>query len=54
MNHQSTACVAYALLFSRPPKPAEAQLGIEFLRGGGAWEQYTQALLSSGAFYYVN
>jgi mono/diheme cytochrome c family protein len=44
---------AYELLFSRPAKPAEVQLGIDFLRAG-PWEQYAQALLSSAAFYYVN
>ena len=48
---------AYELLFSRPAKPDEAQLGIEFLRGAPrstGWDQYAQALLSSAAFYYVN
>ncbi len=45
---------AYELLFSRPPKPNEVQLGIEFLGSGGSWAQYAQALLGSGAFYYVN
>src|SRR5262249_55892060 len=41
---------AYEILFSRLPKPAEVELGIEFLKSG-KWPQYAQALLSSGAFY---
>jgi hypothetical protein len=45
---------AYELLFSRPPKPAELQAGVDFLRSGGTWDEYCQTLLSSGAFYYVN
>jgi hypothetical protein len=44
---------AYEILFSRPPTSAEVQLGLEFLRNG-KWPQYAQALLGSGAFYYVN
>ena len=44
---------AYEILFGRPPTPEEVQLGLEFLRNG-KWPQYAQALLGSGAFYYVN
>jgi hypothetical protein len=47
---------AYRLLFGRPAKDSEVRLGIEFLNGAGssAWQQYTQVLLSSASFYYVN
>jgi len=47
---------AYRLLFARPAKDAEVQLGINFLKGTGpsGWQQYAQVLLSSGSFYYVN
>ena len=47
---------AYRLLFARPAKDAEVQLGIDFLKGAGpsGWQQYAQVLLSSGSFYYVN
>ena len=43
---------AYEILFSRPPSPAETELGLDFLRGS-PWPQYAQALLASGAFTYV-
>jgi hypothetical protein len=53
---------AYRLLFGRPAKEAEVQLGIDFLKdaqqntpeGVPAWQQYAQALLTSNEFYYVN
>ena len=47
---------AYRLLFGRPAKDTEVRLGLEFLNGAGtsAWQQYTQVLLSSPSFYYVN
>ncbi|MDX1983943.1 MAG: DUF1553 domain-containing protein [Bryobacteraceae bacterium] len=41
---------AYRLLFSRPPKPAEVQLGLDFLNKTGSWPQYAQVLLSSTEF----
>jgi hypothetical protein len=44
---------AYRLLFGRPPRDAELKLGTDFLKDA-PWELYVQALLSSGAFYYVN
>ena len=46
---------AYMLLFGRPPKAPETQLGIEFLKGSGSsgWQQYAQVLLSSSSFIYV-
>ena len=44
---------AYEILFGRPPSAEEVKLGIEFLQEG-AWPQYAQALLGSGAFYFVN
>ena len=57
---------AYRLLFSRPPTKSETGLGLNFLhspdsperkRGDGvsrAWQQYTQALLTSSEFSTVN
>jgi len=52
---------AYSLLFQRQPDRAELEMGLEFLREAGAgapkmpaWQQYTQVLLSSPEFYYVN
>ena len=34
--------------------PEEVKAGIEFPAKRRTWQQYTQALLGSGAFYYVN
>jgi len=57
---------AYRLLFSRPPTKPETALGLDFLRRNSparkqgdelsrrAWQQYTQALLSSSEFSTVN
>lgn len=60
---------AYRLLFQREPGHAEVQRGLEFLKKANAlfqdaaadpkaaatpWQQYAQALLSAGEFYYVN
>ncbi len=46
---------AYLLLYGRPPKPAEVQLGLEFLRErSNAWPQYAQVLLTSNEFSSVN
>jgi Protein of unknown function (DUF1553) len=53
---------AYRLLFGRAPSEAEIQRALKFLdaaakdSGGkkAAWRQYTQALLSSGEFTYIN
>jgi hypothetical protein len=46
---------AYRLLFGRLPTKSETGLGLDFLRrSGGAWPQYTQALLSSSEFSSVN
>lgn len=45
---------AYALLFGRSPSPGQMTLGLEFLRAGGSWEQYTQALLASNEFLFVD
>jgi hypothetical protein len=56
-NDAATIRQAYRLLFSREPKDAEVQLGLEFLKGStdrvAAWQQYAQVLLSSGEFYFV-
>jgi hypothetical protein len=58
------ACIqkAYRLLFGRQAKPGEVADALEFLAAtakdsGGrkpAWQQLTQALLSSGEFNYIN
>ena len=46
---------AYVLLYSRPARPAEIDLGLEFLeQTGGAWSRYAQVLLSSNEFSAVN
>jgi hypothetical protein len=46
---------AYRLLLGREAKPQEIKLGLEFLHGGPeAWPQYTQVLLSSNEFGFVN
>ncbi len=46
---------AYRLLFQREPTPDERKLGIEFLHESQeAWPQYTQVLLSSNEFSYLN
>ncbi|MCU1261031.1 MAG: hypothetical protein JWO80_3916 [Bryobacterales bacterium] len=52
----------YRLLFGRTPAPAEIQAGLQFLAAAekdsgarkGAWQEFTQALLSSGEFNYIN
>jgi hypothetical protein len=53
---------AYRLLFGRPPSTEEVQDALQFLSAAGkdssgerpAWQQFTQALLSSGEFNYIN
>src|SRR5262249_27315651 len=46
---------AYLLLYGRPPKPAEVQLGLDLLRQRkDAWTQYAQVLLSSNEFTSLN
>lgn len=53
---------AYRLLFGRQARPEEVQAAVEFLASAGngagdrqpAWQQFTQALLSSGEFNYIN
>jgi len=52
----------YRLLFGRAASPAEVQEGLQFLAatekdsGGSqpAWQEFTQALLSSAEFNYIN
>jgi Protein of unknown function (DUF1553)/Protein of unknown function (DUF1549)/Planctomycete cytochrome C len=46
---------AYRLLFARPPAAQELEAGITFLaKGGDAWTEYAQVLLSSSEFSAVN
>jgi hypothetical protein len=46
---------AYRLLFQRDPTSAERKLALEFLHDSqNAWPQYTQVLLSSNEFSYLN
>jgi Protein of unknown function (DUF1553)/Protein of unknown function (DUF1549)/Planctomycete cytochrome C len=53
---------AYRLLFGRPATKDEVQDALQFLSAAGkdssgekpAWQQFTQALLSSGEFNYIN
>ncbi len=46
---------AYRLLFQRDPTPAERKLALDFLHDSqNAWPQYTQVLLSSNEFSYLN
>jgi len=46
---------AYRLLFQREPSEAERKLALEFLHDSqNAWPQYTQVLLSSNEFSYLN
>ncbi len=46
--------LAYRLLYARTPKPAEVQMGLDFLARSGSWPQYAQVLLSSSEFTSVN
>jgi mono/diheme cytochrome c family protein len=47
---------AYKLLYSRPPEPAEIEIGLHYLStaGSAAWPKYLQALLGSSEFSSVN
>jgi hypothetical protein len=46
---------AYRLIFQREPTTGERKLALEFLQGSPkAWPQYTQVLLSSNEFSYLN
>ena len=46
---------AYRLLFQREPTAEERKLATDFLHGSSnAWPQYTQVLLSSNEFSYLN
>jgi hypothetical protein len=44
----------YRLILQRDPSPEERKLGLEFLGNAGAWREYTQVLLSSNEFTYLN
>jgi Protein of unknown function (DUF1553) len=46
---------AYRLLLGREPRPQEIRMGMEYLKDSQeAWTQYTQVLLSSNEFGFVN
>jgi mono/diheme cytochrome c family protein len=53
---------AYRIVFQRPATVLEVQRGLQFLSKGDAapaskitpWQEYAQALLSAGEFYYIN
>jgi hypothetical protein len=46
---------AYRVVLQRDPTPEERKLAHEFIRGNaGAWPEYTQVLLSSNEFTYLN
>jgi hypothetical protein len=46
---------AYRLIFQREPTAAERKLALDFLHDShDAWPQYTQVLLSSNEFSYLN
>jgi cytochrome c553 len=46
---------AYRILFGRLPTKKELKLGLDFVREDkGAWWEYTQALMSSNEFVYLN
>ena len=45
----------YRFVLQRDPTPEERRLAHEFIRGNaGAWPEYTQVLLSSNEFTYLN
>jgi mono/diheme cytochrome c family protein len=46
---------AYRLLFQRVPTPQEKKLALDFLRANGekAWPEYTQVLMTSNEFQFV-
>ncbi|MFT5411520.1 MAG: hypothetical protein ACI8XO_003104 [Verrucomicrobiales bacterium] len=44
----------YALIFSRPPTPAERNLGLEFLHSGGRLDLYCLALLNTNEAIYID
>lgn len=46
--------LAYRLLTSRAPKPAEMKLAQEFLGGGGRLDQFAIAMFNLNAFLYLN
>ena len=50
---------AYQLIFQRAPSPQEKKLGLAFLAGQGthadqAWAEYTQVLLTSNEFQFLD
>jgi len=45
----------YLLLFGRPPSSKQLEIGLEFVKlGGVVWSQYTQALLASNEFLFLD
>ena len=54
-NDEERIHMAYRLAFGRSPSRDETQMGKDFLRAsGGAWPQFSQALLMSAEFSSVN
>ena len=45
---------AYRLVFGRNPTAEELRWGQDFIASGESWPHYTQALLASNEFLYVN
>ncbi len=47
---------AYLLLYGRPPSDAEARIGRDFVKAGGAsaWDDYCHVLLCANEFIYVD
>jgi hypothetical protein len=45
---------AYQRLFRREPTARERELGLGYLKGGGSWPGYSQVLLTSNEFLYLD
>lgn len=54
-NDGQRITATYRSVLQRDPTPEERKLALEFVRGNaGAWSEYTQVLLSSNEFTYLN
>ena len=61
-DDESRVAQAYALLYARPPEPAEKTIALEFLKrlrteggnDGQAWTAYCQVLLCANEFVFVD
>jgi hypothetical protein len=54
-NEDQRITETYRRVLQREPTPEERKLAHEFLRGNpGSWPEYTQVLLSSNEFTYLN